>query len=224
MMSDPDKPDVTVLIADDDALSRRLLRNLLDVPGRTVIEAADGNQALEVLLGDDPPDIAVLDWVMPGMDGPDICRVIRRTERVRPVYVLLVTVRTDKTDVVHGLDSGADDYVTKPWNAAELRARVNVAMRVVSLQKELVQRVKELEDALAHVRRLQGILPICMYCKKIRDDEQYWHEVEQYITEHSEAMFSHSVCPDCYRKYLEPQLLEWERKDREKDAGESKSG
>jgi len=205
---------VTILVADDDALSRELLRHFLEGPGRTIMEAGDGNEAWKILSGDPPPDVAVLDWMMPGMDGLEICRCTRELKRDIQPYLLLVTVRSQLADVVRGLDAGADDYVTKPWDPAELRARVNVALRVAALQKERLRRIRELEEALEHVRRLQGILPICMYCKKIRSDEQYWQEVEQYISEHSDAMFSHSVCPDCYKKYLEPQLEDLEKDSR----------
>jgi hypothetical protein len=96
--------------------------------------------------------------------------------------------------------------VTKPFNREELRARVQGGARVVELQRSLAERVEELEQALARVKQLQGLLPICSYCKKIRDDRNYWQQVEAYIGEHSEAVFSHGICPDCFDKFVKPEL------------------
>src|SRR5262249_57910928 len=100
---------------------------------------------------------------------------------------------------VTGLQSGANDYVTKPFDRAELQARVCVGKSVVELQRSLALRVRELEDALSQVRQLQGLLPICCYCKKIRDDRNYWQQVETYVGDHSAARFSHAICPDCLK-------------------------
>jgi phosphoserine phosphatase RsbU/P len=120
--------------------------------------------------------------------------------------VLIVTSRELTEDLVAALDAGADDYVTKPFQVEELKARVGVGLRVASLQRRLADRVAELEHALAHVTRLQGLLPICMYCKKIRNDQNYWTQVETYITDHSEVRFSHGICPECRAKHIEPEL------------------
>ena len=105
-----------------------------------------------------------------------------------------------------GLDAGADDYLAKPFDRNELRARVQVGVRVVELQRHLAEHIKELETALSQVKQLQGILPICSYCKKIRDDQNYWQRVESYISDHSEAEFSHSICPSCYEDVVKPEL------------------
>ena len=105
-----------------------------------------------------------------------------------------------------GLEAGADDYMTKPFNPRELRARLHVGVRVVQLQKALLERFQQLEDAVRSVKQLQGLLPICSYCKKIRNDRNYWEQVDAYISRHSEAQFSHGICPDCYQAHLMPQL------------------
>jgi len=109
-------------------------------------------------------------------------------------------------EIVTGLEAGANDYIIKPFKAPELKARLNVGVRMVELQLELAERVTELEKALSEVKQLRGILPICAYCKKIRDDRNYWEQVEDYFARHTEAKFSHSFCPDCYDKIIKPQL------------------
>jgi response regulator RpfG family c-di-GMP phosphodiesterase len=143
---------------------------------------------------------------MPGMDGIQLCRRIRETPRTKGVYVILLTARNGKQAVLEGLHSGADDFITKPFDRDELRARLNVGLRVASLQQSLAVRVAELEQALQNVKNLQGLLPICCYCKKIRDDSNYWQRVEEYISHHSEARFSHSICPDCFDQIVKKEL------------------
>lgn len=195
-----------ILVADDDAVSRRMLEATLQKWGYAVIVARDGAEAWQSLRSEDPPQLAILDWMMPEMDGLEVCRKARTDHRTPPTYIILLTARGSRADVVTGLRAGADDYITKPFDRAELRARMGVGARVVELQRSLASRVHELEEALARVKLLQGLLPICSYCKKIRDDRNYWQQVEAFITDHSEAQFSHSICPDCYEKIVKPEL------------------
>ena len=197
---------MTVLVADDDDVLRRLVLRILEAMAYGVREASDGAAALEVLLGEDPPSLAVINWMMPGMNGVEICRRVRGSPVAPPVYIIMLTARGETADIVEGLSAGADDYITKPFDAEELRARVRVGERVVRLQAELGRRVGELEEALAQVRRIQGLLPICSYCKKIRDDDNYWQAVEHYIASRSEARFSHGICPECHARYVEPLI------------------
>jgi phosphoserine phosphatase RsbU/P len=117
--------------------------------------------------------------------------------------VLLITARNSRTDVVAGLDAGADDYLTKPFDLEELRARVHVGLRVLALQERLNERVAELEEAMANIKQLRGLLPICSYCKRVRGDGNYWEQVEQYIAHHSDAQFSHGICPTCFHNVVE---------------------
>jgi CheY-like chemotaxis protein len=202
--------DLTVLVADDDAVSRTVVAAILRKGNYAVKLAGDGGEAWEALQSAAPPAIAVIDWMMPVLDGPEICRRLRSLQTSTPSYVILLTSRDAAADVVAGLDSGADDYVTKPAREDELLARVSVGVRVVTLQRMLAERVKSLEEALSNVKQLQGLLPICSYCKSIRDDQNYWRRVETYISDHSDVRFSHSFCPDCYERYVKPQLDELE--------------
>ena len=139
---------------------------------------------------------------MPRPDGPEVCRQVRQAqgESRTPKYLILLTAKTDRGEVVEGLQAGADDYITKPFHAGQLRARVGVGARFVELQTALAARVDELQAALAQVTQLQGLLPICAYCKKVRDDNNYWDQVENYLADRSDLRFSHGICPGCYEK------------------------
>ncbi len=195
-----------ILIAEDDAVSRRVLEATLAKWDYEVLVTTDGQQALEALKKPDAPSLAVLDWMMPGLDGSEVCRQARQSIGERLLYVLLLTAKGSKDDIVEGLNAGADDYIVKPFDRAELKARLDVGQRILRLQTELAARVKELELALSKVKQLQGLLPICCYCKKIRDDQNYWRQVEGYVAEHSEAQFTHAICPSCREKIIEPEL------------------
>ena len=190
-----------VLLADDDPVSRRMVSLMLARWSYEVVTAIDGDEALAIMQGGAPPKIAILDRLMPGVDGIEICRRIRDGANFGETYVLLLTSMDRREDVVFGLEAGADDYVVKPFNQEELRARVDCGRRVVELQSALADRVRELEDAMAHIQALQGILPICMFCKKIRNDDDAWEKIETYIQNHSDAQFSHGMCPPCYHEH-----------------------
>jgi sigma-B regulation protein RsbU (phosphoserine phosphatase) len=140
--------------------------------------------------------------MMPGLDGIEICRKLRTTPGFELMYIILLTSRTEKEDLAMGLAAGANDYITKPFHPVELESRVRVGQRMVKLQTSLAVRIKELEEALAEVKRLQGLLPICSYCKKVRNEENYWLQVESYLSSHSEVKLTHGVCPDCYAKIV----------------------
>ena len=211
-----------VLLAEDESTSRQVLRAALERWGYEVVLALDGDQALEVLQAEDRPLIAIVNWFMPGVDGAELCRRIRSTPDLRSIYMILLTARDSTEDIVEGLQAGADDYVTKPFDNDVMRARVQVGARVVNLRSELANRVIELEEALSRVTQLQGLLPICSYCKRIRDDHDYWQQVEGYISEHSDARFSHSICPDCHDRHIRPQIDELEPREK-RSGGTSKT-
>jgi CheY-like chemotaxis protein len=206
-----------VLVADDEPVTRAVVAAILRKGGYDVQLASDGEQAWAALQKPDAPSLAVMDWMMPGLDGPEICRRLRSLDTSTPPYIVLLTSRDASADIVAGLRAGADDYVTKPPNADELLARVQVGARVVQLQQALSERVRELEEALSNVKQLQGLLPICSYCKRIRDDKNYWRQVESYIGEHTDAQFSHSYCPDCFDQHVKPQLDDLDRQLRGND-------
>lgn len=195
-----------VLIAEDDPVSSRLLTATLTTFGFEVVSAVNGAEAWAVLQSEDAPSLAILDWIMPELHGVEVCRRVRQIPTATPPYLILLTAKSEKSDVVIGLDSGADDYLIKPFDRSELRARIQVGTHVLELQKHLADRVKELEAALSQVKQLQGLLPVCSYCKKVRSEENYWQRVENYLAEHADVVFSHGICPDCYRTVVQPQL------------------
>jgi DNA-binding response OmpR family regulator len=198
---------MTVLVADDHDVNRKLLRTLLTAEGYEVIEAADGNEALAFLKTATNPVVGLIDWEMPQVEGIEVCRQTRALNPETPLFLILVTVRDTKQDVVTGLQAGANDYITKPFDKTELLARVKIGSQMVELQQSLTQNVRELKDALIRVKQLSGLLPICSYCKKIRDDQNYWQQVEAYVGKHSEAQFSHSICPTCYEDIVKPEMV-----------------
>ncbi|MBP1627178.1 MAG: copR [Holophagaceae bacterium] len=195
-----------ILIADDDPVSRCALAAVLRGSGFEVLEAADGSQAWEILQDGHSPQLVILDWMMPGLNGLQVCRKVRGLETARPPYLIVLTSRDSKSDVLEALEAGADEFLSKPFDPMELRARIQVGKRLVSLQNTVADRVQELQAALDQVRTLQGILPICSYCKKIRNDQDYWQQVEQYIASNTGATFTHGICPECWGKHVVPQL------------------
>ena len=185
------------LVADDEPITAAILASSLQRWNIDVAVANDGGAAWDLLATGDAPSLAIIDWMMPTVDGLDLCRRIRKDPAHAHMYVILLTGRDDPRDVVAGLEAGADDYIVKPFNPDELRARVQVGLRVLALQEKLADRVNALQEALARVKRLQGLLPICSYCKRIRGDDQYWQQLEGYIAEHTDAQFTHGICPPC---------------------------
>ena len=196
----------TVFIAEDEAVSRHLLQSALESWGFNTVVATDGDEAMRMVEEGNLPRLLILDWMMPGHDGPEICRKLRDLPNGNRYYILLLTARMEKEDICAGLSAGADDYVTKPFHREELRARLAVGERIVRLQDKLQDRVVELEKALDEVHALRGLLPICSYCKRIREGDDYQQSVEEYLAQHNAAKFSHGVCPDCYDRYVAPGL------------------
>lgn len=180
-----------VLVVDDDAVSRALLSALVRAAGYEVTTADNGREGWDALQIARIP-VVISDWYMPELDGPELCRRIRARLNEPYVYFILVTARGGKEQYLAGMEAGADDFIAKPVDPDELRARLTVAQRILGLRRDLQQ--------------LEGLLPICADCKRIRDDAERWGSLEHYIEKRSEAQFSHGICPDCYAKYVQPQL------------------
>jgi DNA-binding response OmpR family regulator len=189
-----------ILIADDHTSTRMVIQNLLQQFGHTVSECSNGAEACAAFSSEAPPRMALLDWMMPGMDGLEVIRRIRAIKDWN-AYLILLTSRGSSQDKVLGLDSGADDYIVKPIEPGELKARIQAGVRILEMQDRLNHQMQELAEAVRQIRTLHGILPICSFCKKIRDDQGYWEQVETYVRNHSQADFSHSVCPDCMQHH-----------------------
>ena len=196
-----------ILIAEDDLTSRSMLAAVLRKAGHEVVETVDGATAWEALQRPDAPRLAILDWMMPGMDGLEVVRRVRALQAERSPYIMMLTAKGDRADIIAGLDAGANDYLAKPVHIGELRARVKVGCRMVETQDALASKVEELRQALDQIKTLRGIVPICASCKKIRDDQGYWSQVEVYVRDHTEAQFSHGICPECMKK-LYPEFTQ----------------
>ncbi len=198
-----------ILIAEDDPTSRAMLATVLDKAGYEVVEAPHGTEAWRQLQQPDGPRLAILDWGMPGMDGLELIRQVRSLPAEQRTYLIMLTIRDDKTDVTAALEAGADDYVAKPFDPGELLARIQVGCRLLNMQDMLAAKVQELSRALEQIRTLRGIVPICANCKKIRDDEGFWQQVEVYVRDHTEAEFSHGICPECMENLYPGAYQDW---------------
>ncbi|MCF8130406.1 MAG: response regulator [Deltaproteobacteria bacterium] len=200
-------PSGNILVVDDSKMNLRILVEALSSEGYPVRPALNREMALEAAQKE-APDLILLDILMPGMNGYQVCEAIKSDARLRDVPVIFISALNDVGDKVKGFSAGGVDYVSKPFQTEELLARVQTHLTLRHLQKDLEEknhRLQELNDklqqALDEIKILKGILPVCSHCKKIRDDTDSWHAMEEYVSDHSEAKFSHSICPDCARKY-----------------------
>jgi sigma-B regulation protein RsbU (phosphoserine phosphatase) len=191
-----------IVVADDHEINRKLLNALLKAEGYEIREAHNGSEALALLQEATVPVVGLIDWEMPEIEGPEVCRQIRLKTGGPPMFLILLTVRDRRHEIVLGLESGAHDYITKPFDRAELLARVKIGVQMVELQAALLARVAELNKALKDIQTLGGLLPICSYCKKIRNDQNYWEQVESYIAKHARVQFSHGLCPTCFQTQM----------------------
>ena len=181
-----------VLAVEDDVVARTILRKALSNLGHEVIEARDGETAWESW-EELKPRVVVSDWRMPRLDGLELCRRVRSRPGQEYVYFILLTGSEASVDNRRAAaDAGVDDFLTKPLDPSDLWMRLRVAERILSYTTQ--------------VRQLEEMLPICSYCKKIRDDRNYWQQIEGYINERTGSEFSHSICPDCYQRVVVPEL------------------
>lgn len=187
-----------ILIADDDERPRQLLAHYLKNWGFTVTECRDGLEAAGLLESASAPSLAIIDWMMPGLEGVEICRRIRRLSGPRPyTYIILVT---GNSDAAAGLQAGADDFVNKPYNVDELRARIAVGQRVLSLERRLAEHISLLRDALEQVGKLPGggaAVCVCPRCKSTRDEKDRWYSIEDYLEQQLGTEPIPELCPDC---------------------------
>ncbi len=187
-----------VLVADDDERPRQLLTHYLRSWDFHVTDCRDGLEAVRLLEAEHAPTLALIDWKMPGLEGVEICRRIRsRRGSHRYTYIILVT---GESDAAAGLEAGADDFVTKPYNIDELRARLTVGQRVVGLERRLAEHIEKLREALDQVAQLPSVgaaVCLCPSCKRVREGGEQWQSAETYIQEHTGANSVHETCPDC---------------------------
>jgi phosphoserine phosphatase RsbU/P len=202
-----------ILIIDDVKKNIQLLGSILGNENYAVSYATNGAKAL-AMTDTDTFDLILLDVMMPEMDGFEVCRRLKKKENTRDIPILFLTAKSEQSDIVDGLQQGAVDYLTKPFNPAELIARVKTHIDLREAHQIIMQRNTQLEEkteelqklieenrkAISEIKILRGFLPICSKCKKIRDDDGYWTQLESYIRDHSEAQFTHSICQDCAKE------------------------
>lgn len=209
-----------ILAVDDTEANLQLISRLLKNKGYQVTLARSGFEALEAIKIKHP-DIILLDIQMPEMNGYEVCQTLKSDPLTKDIPVIFISASGITEDKVDAFKAGGVDYITKPVKSEEVFARVNTHLKLSDLQHELQQANQtlaeqleeqrrlneELQKALKQVKTLSGLLPICASCKKIRDDDGYWHQVEAYITAHTDAKFSHSLCKDCVKE-LYPEHFE----------------
>jgi DNA-binding response OmpR family regulator len=195
-----------ILIVDDEPINIRLLETTLRSE-YDVIPAFNGYDAIR-LVKEHRPDLILLDVMMPNLSGFEVCRILKSVADFSEIPIIFLTAMDSIGAETQGLEIGAIDYLTKPVNSDLLKLRVRNHIQskerndLVKEQRDLLARQKEeLEAALGRIKRLEGIIPICMYCKSIRRDETSWQQLENYISDNTDALFSHGICPVCFDKH-----------------------
>jgi sigma-B regulation protein RsbU (phosphoserine phosphatase) len=201
---------IKILIVDDDPDMLFATSRVVRSGGYRVLEASCGADC-KALAQRHHPDLILMDVVLPDIEGPTLCQEIKSDPTLQDIFVILISgMKTSSDEQAGGLNSGADGYIARPLSNTELKARVNAMVRILKTERERDQLIIQLKEALSKVKRLSGLLPICQHCKKIRDDKGYWNQIENYIQQHSEADFSHSICQECAQKYY-PDLNLYEK-------------
>lgn len=177
-----------ILVAEDDPVSVKILQFTLQHWGHEVVCTADGAEAWR-LFDEDPVRIIVSDWMMPNLDGLELCQKIRQRPRTDYTYFILLTaINTGRDNLRKAMDAGIDDFLTKPLDREAIYMRLRVAERILQFATE--------------IKKLKELIPICMYCKRVRDDTDYWQQVETYIEEFTGSSFSHGICPECFKRQM----------------------
>ncbi len=187
-----------ILIAEDEFTTRMMVQVCLENWGYRVESVTNGEEAWAKLQKRDAPHIAILDWEMPLLNGIEVCRRVKEMEVENPPYIILLTSRDSKMDIVRGFDAGADDYMTKPFNNDELRARTRVAERLVRTQFSLSESVNELRAALNQLEMLESGVEVCGVCRKIFNQyDGEWHSFDDVLKNRTDPQFVINVCPGC---------------------------
>jgi DNA-binding response OmpR family regulator len=194
-----------ILIVDDTLENLTVLRKMLSERGFRVRTAVNGEVALKTVQKEHP-DLILLDIMMPHMDGYEVCIKLKEDARTRNIPIIFISALNELDDKVKAFSGGGVDYITKPFQVNEVLARVTTHLHLNSLQKCLERKNNELQKAIDEVKQLRGFLPICSNCKDIRDNHGYWEKIETYISSHTEATFTHGICPDC-AKALYPEFV-----------------
>jgi len=202
----PPSSGLRILAVDDDAATRATLTSVIQGAGWTPVVVEDPEEAFDILIGPDAPPIALIDWHMPKLSGLDLCRQVRRADPDARPYLIFVTANTASTDVVTGLDAGADGYMTKPISPIELQARVRAGLRMIAVQSELRLRLREAESIAAQAKPLREMMPICCYCHRVRHGNEKWSSLEEYLRLQVNVKFTHGFCPTCYTYHVKPDL------------------
>ena len=177
-----------ILIAEDDPVATKILKHALESFGHEVIRTANGLEAWDAF-DRDPVRIVVSDWSMPHMDGLSLCKKVRERTKTPYTYFMLLTVQETRPENYDlATEAGVDDFLTKPLDRPTLRMRLRVAERILRFTTE--------------IRQLKDLIPICAYCRKIRNDDNYWKMVETYIGEQTGSNFTHGICPECSKVLL----------------------
>ena len=188
-----------ILLVDDEEMVLQYLSKRLKKHNYDVVTCSSGEKALEKVKALDF-DVVILDIILPGIDGYEVCRRLKSDKKTSGIMVLILSVRKKVEERLKGYEVEADDYITKPYDPEELLAKIRILLRLKTALDERDRFIYKLQEALSKVKTLSGLLPICSSCKKIRDDKGYWNQIEDYIREHSPANFSHSVCPECAKR------------------------
>ncbi len=205
---------MSILIDDDSPDQQLLLKSMLTKAGHQELIVVDSASSAYAHLGTDAPqgethpiDLILMDFLMPGTDGVAATRHIKSFDHLRDIPVIVVTAKTDLGNLQAAFAAGAMDFINKPVNSVELLARVNSALTLKkemdcrkTREQELRRSNEALQKALREVKVLKGLVPICASCKKIRNDQGFWQQLEEYLQQHSEAEFSHGLCTPCIKK------------------------
>lgn len=198
MSAETQKP--IVMVVDDAPLNLQILSEILK-DDYDVVFATNGPDAL-LMAEMNHPDLILLDIQMPDMDGYEVIRVLKSTPHLENIPVIFLTAMSQKEDEELGLQLGAVDYITKPIKPALVKLRIKNHLLLKAQRDTLLRQKEELENTIKRIKQLEGIIPICMYCKKIRNEQDMWQQIEVYISEHSEAFFSHGICEECFKKEI----------------------